>query len=97
MRLIHNEDHFFGLLKDLKSRFGFPENTDTQEAVATVILHAPPDMGEFDPEYVGQRVSKMMANKVAFDKIQELKEKRNKQAETNTEVSANGTIQDKEV
>jgi hypothetical protein len=66
------------------------KNDDLYEAVATVVLHAAPDMGDLQLEYVEARVAKMMANKIAYEKIQELKEKR-KQAATPTEVVANGS------
>lgn len=85
---INNKDdlvNFTGVLS-------LPQTEDTLEAVATVILHAPPDMGSFEPKYVGSRVSKMIANKAAYDFLQELKTNREKkQAETLTQVPADGT------
>ncbi len=84
------------LISNLAGEYGFPQDTELTEAVSTVILHAPPDMGSFNLVYIGERVGKMLANRIAYDTLQELKEAR-KQAETNTEVPANGTVQDKEV
>jgi uncharacterized protein with von Willebrand factor type A (vWA) domain len=55
---------------------GFPQDDKTYEAIATVILHAPPDMGSFDEVYIASRVAKMMANKAAYDALQGFAEKR---------------------
>ncbi len=74
-RLLKSQ-HLDALVSALYQTFGFDTSDDTYEAVATVILHAPPDMGQFTLDYVGNRVAKMMANKVAYEKIQELKAKR---------------------
>ncbi len=84
------------LVSNLAGQYGFPQDIELTEAVATVILHAPPDMGSFNLVYIGERVGKMLANRVAYDKIQALKEQR-KQAETPKEVPASGPIQDQKV
>ncbi len=43
------------------------------EAVGTIILHASPDMGEFDPAIIGNKVAKMLANQYAFEALQTIK------------------------
>lgn len=80
LSMIKTKEQFNLFVGDVIQAFQFPAGDETTEAIATVILHAPPDMGSFDPAYVGQRVGKMMANKAAYDFLQELKAK--KQAET---------------
>lgn len=99
---ILSDSQFNGFVALVAGNYGLPQDQDTEEAVATAILHAPPDMGLISVTYIGARVAKMMANKVAFDRIQEIKAKREaelkaKQAETKTEVPASGTIQEQKV
>jgi hypothetical protein len=93
---VKNEDDLNYILMSLDSDHNIPNNDSTLEAVSTVILHAPPDMGGFSLEYIANRVAKMMANKVAYDKLQEIKVKRDteiqaKQAATQTEGVASGS------
>lgn len=96
---LYNQEDLDAIVRDLANdTWAFPINDQTYEAVATVILHAPPDMGSIDTDYIGNRVAKMMANKVAYDYLQDLKFKReieakSKQVETNTEVSTDVAAQ----
>lgn len=81
---IYTNEDLQGFIAQLSVHFGFTKGDDLDEAVSTVILHASPDMGAIGLSYVGQRVSKLLANKAAYDLIQALREKR-KQAETPTQ------------
>jgi len=91
--IIYSEQDFNEFSADIAGAYKFPLDDQFYEAVATVILHAPPDMGDLDPEYVAERVGKMMANKVAYEKIQEIKQKREDTAKAAqaAEVSSNGS------
>ncbi len=53
-----------------------PVTDEFTEAVGTIILHANPDMGEFDAQIVGNKVAKMLANQYAFQALQDIKVKR---------------------
>ncbi len=78
--MIIDEQGFDSLVFEISGINGFPLTEELNEAIATVILHAPPDMGNFDQDYIAKRVAKMMANKVAYDKLQEIKAKREETA-----------------
>lgn len=100
--IILNSEHFEEAATLVCNLWGLPYCDDTVEAISTVILHAPPDMGEFKEEYIGNRVAKMMANKQAFDKLQEIKAKRDVQLKQQAETkpvgdSASGSVQDNKI
>ncbi len=91
--MILDKQGFDSAVLEISELHGFKLCQELEEAVATVILHAPPDMGDFNQEYIANRVAKMLANKIAYEKIQEIKVARDtKQAETTSEVPANGTV-----
>ncbi len=99
---LYNTEDLDALVNELVTGdWAFERTDDTYEAVSTVILHAPPDMGSIDVDYVGNRVAKMLANKIAYDKIQELKEKRKQEdtakAAQAAEVASNGPVQNIQV
>jgi hypothetical protein len=93
---LYEETDLKALVEHLHDEWSFSISDDTYEAVATTILHAPPDMGRLDSEYIGNRVAKMLANQIAFNKLNEIKTKR-EQAATKTQEAADGSIQGPEV
>lgn len=93
---IHEFRDLVDIVEALEVKYGFFKDDATYEAVSTVILHAPPDMGDITLDYIADRVSKMMANKIAYEEIQAIKTRREqKHAATKTLEVADVTSQDK--
>ncbi len=66
---------------DIIKEFGLPNNDDTYDNIATMIMHVPPSACRVPMRYFGESVLKSMANKVAFDKLAEFRDKRKAAAE----------------
>jgi hypothetical protein len=62
----------------LIEEFGLPEGDDTYDMVATQILHLPLTRARAPRSYFANGVLKSMANKAAFEKLQEFKQKRDR-------------------
>lgn len=67
---------FESLALEVVKKFGVPDSEETRELIATTILHAPGHVAACSLAIIGGSVRKGIANKVAFEKIGEFKQKR---------------------
>lgn len=61
------------LLKDITEKFNLPPGDDTDDAIATAILHYAQDKHLIPASYLGGKVRKMIANALAFNKTEEIR------------------------
>lgn len=64
----------------ITTEYGLPEGDDTYDAIATMILHLPHTKAYALRSYFGHGVLKSMANRAAYDKLTELRERREAKA-----------------
>lgn len=55
--------------------YNLPDLPSYKQAIATMIMHMPADQHKAAPRIFAKSVMKAMANQVAYDKIQEIREK----------------------
>jgi hypothetical protein len=60
----------------ITQEYGLPEGDDTYDAIATMILHLPHTKAYAPRSHFGNGVLKSLANKAAYDKLTEFREKR---------------------
>ena len=60
------------------TKYNLPNTDDTYDNIATMIMHVPASCCKAPLSYFGESVLKSMANKVAFDKLKEFRDKRDK-------------------
>lgn len=58
------------------AKFKLPDNEDTYETIATLILHAPASVSSAPMSFFASSVKKSLANKAAYIKCQEFDQKR---------------------
>jgi hypothetical protein len=76
--------------------YGLPDNMDTRDSICTLIMHAPQSVSKAPLSHFAQSVKKSMANRAAYDKLAEYRDKRKqeqeaKDAETKAAETANWT------
>lgn len=88
---------------EIIKEFSLPNTDDTYDNIATMIMHVPPSACRVPMRYFGESVLKSLANKVAFDKLAEFRDKRKaavealKLAETPSEPANVQPVQNTEV
>lgn len=89
--VVPQSDSDFDSLKNiLIQNFNVPDTEETQEILATVILHADNSISRYPLKYYSSRVEKFIGNTVAFKRLQNIKEKRTaQQAETSKQEVSN--------
>ncbi len=78
------ERYFDLIIRD----YQLPDNDDTRDAVATMILHLPQTKVYVPMSYFADCVRKSIANKVAFDQLQIFKARREAAAEAKKQAEA---------
>lgn len=78
---------------DLCKAFELPNNDDTYESVATMIMHVPPSACRVPMRFFGESVLKSIANKAAHEKLQEFRDKRT-QARVAAQIAENAKLED---
>lgn len=71
-------DEFMALII---SKFGLPDTDDTRDSICTLIMHMPQSISRAPLSYFANSVKKSMANKAAYDKLAEYRDKRKAAAE----------------
>lgn len=61
---------------EICQEFSLPTTDDTYDAIATMIMHIPPTAAKVPMRYFGESVQKSIANKAAYTKLAEFRNKR---------------------
>ena len=62
-----------GFIQDIIDEFELPTGDDTADAICTMIMHLPHTQAYAPRKHFGHGVLKSLANRVAYDKLVELK------------------------
>lgn len=73
---------------DILDLYGLPNNDSTHFALATTIMHLPADKGYMPKEYFGMTLIKGAATQVAYQVMQDCKERQAADAAKSTPVEA---------
>ena len=76
------------LVHEIAMRFRLPDDENTYDAIQTMVLHLPSNQAHASMEYFGYSVQKQIANRVAWEGMQVLKEKRKKEMNSAQDVAA---------
>lgn len=82
---------FEAFITSICETYDFPDLPSYRQAVATIIMHFGPQTDHVAPRHFAKSIRKSQANQVAYEMIQELKEKAKSDAEKIVEIKPGST------
>ena len=79
------------------SFYNLPDDNDTRDSICTLIMHMPQSVHEAPLKFFGNSVHKTLANRAAYDKLEQYRAERKKKAQEQQTANESQPIQDKAV
>jgi hypothetical protein len=96
VELPRTEDEFEAFTEKIIYGFGLPDTDDTEESIATLIMHMPQSAASAPLSYFANSVKKSMANAIAYSKLQEFSKRRKEKQEAKQVETAQESTKDEQ-